>query len=55
MQPTPAHQPTPAQRVKRPYCAPQLTSLGTWHALTLAVSVPVGPGGHLNGPSSQPA
>ena len=55
MQPTLPSQPAPAQRVKPTYHAPQLTSLGAWPALTLAVSVPVGPGGYHSGPSSQPA
>lgn len=34
---------------RRPYAAPRIKSLGTWSALTLAMSVPVGPGGMIFG------
>lgn len=34
---------------RRPYAAPRIESLGAWSALTLTLSVPVGPGGMVYG------
>ncbi|GAA5447183.1 hypothetical protein Ddep01_00931 [Deinococcus depolymerans] len=44
--PAPARSaPSPAATSRPPYVPPHLTALGPWKAVTLAISVPIGPGG----------
>lgn len=46
--PAPAERATPAAAARAPYTPPRVQDLGPWQAVTLAYSVPGGPGGLLN-------
>jgi len=41
--------PTPAPVSRLPYTPPRLTPLGTWTAITLVTSLPIGPGAYVFG------
>ena len=40
----PSVQPSPVSPVREPYLTPRLQPLGQWSAVTLVISVPIGPG-----------
>lgn len=46
--PAPTERVTPAAAARAPYTPPRVQDLGPWQAVTLAYSVPGGPGGVLN-------